>query len=247
MRVLRFVNGRPAWPTLGGMTGRPNSPRPATAKDLTAEEPRAPGVDVDGYVWLPRMLDKARATLAGSAGDYLFGCAVDHTCMARLGIPPELVLELAARHADDRAVLEALRSHGIPPAEEARFDGQAVEDDLQQEGTYLRVRARDGLPERGGARVFAGGEHGADVTLSLLDAEPGVAEEPHVHPTEEVVAVQRGQATFHLGERQRRMVGEGGVARVPAATTHWWISSGDEPLVAVAVHSGPDVVTSPAS
>src|SRR3954463_4063422 len=106
------------------MTGRPNSPRPATAKDLTAEEPRAPGVDVDGYVWLPRMLDKARATLAGSAGEYLFGCPVDHTCMARRGIYPERVLGLPPRHADDRAVLEALQAHGIPPAEEALFDGQ---------------------------------------------------------------------------------------------------------------------------
>jgi hypothetical protein len=29
------------------------------------------------------MLDKARATLAGTAGSYLFGCPVDHICIAR--------------------------------------------------------------------------------------------------------------------------------------------------------------------
>jgi len=51
--------------------------------------------------------------------------------MARLGITPELVLDLAARHTDDHAVLEALRAHGIPPAAQAWFDGQFVEDELQ--------------------------------------------------------------------------------------------------------------------
>ena len=83
------------------------------AKDLTTEAPRGFEAELDGYAWLPRMLDKARATLAGTAGSYLFGCPVDHTCMARLGIAPELVLDLAARHADDHAVLDALRAHGI--------------------------------------------------------------------------------------------------------------------------------------
>jgi Domain of unknown function (DUF5069) len=88
--------------------------RPAAAKDLNAETLRGLDAELEGYAWIPRMLDKARATLAGTAGDYPFGCPVDHTCMARLGITPELVLDLAARHTDDHAVLDALRAHGIP-------------------------------------------------------------------------------------------------------------------------------------
>src|SRR5436305_13319254 len=103
----------------------------AAAKDLTAEAPRGLDAVLGGYAWLRRMLDKARATLAGTAGGYLFGCPVDHTCMARLGITPELVLDLAARYADDHAVLEELRANGIPPSSEAWFDGQMVEDELQ--------------------------------------------------------------------------------------------------------------------
>ena len=58
-------------------------------------------------------------------------------------------------------MLDALRAHGIPPAAEAWFDGQAVEDELQETGNYLRVRAREALPEADGGRVFAGAEHGA--------------------------------------------------------------------------------------
>jgi Domain of unknown function (DUF5069) len=107
----------------------------AAATDLTAEAPRGLAAELEGYAWLPRMLDKARATLAGTAGSYPFGCPVDHTCMARLGIAPELVLDLAARHTDDHAVLHALRAHGIPPPAEAWFDGQAVENELQETGT----------------------------------------------------------------------------------------------------------------
>src|SRR5436305_14239386 len=112
----------------------------AAAKDLTAEAPRGLDAVLGGYAWLPRMLDKARATLAGTAGSYLFGCPVDHTCMARLGVSPELVLDLAGRHADDARVLDGLREHGIPSAKDAWFDAVAVEDQLQDEDVYLRVR-----------------------------------------------------------------------------------------------------------
>ncbi len=102
----------------------------AAAKDLTREEPRGFAVDLEGYPMLPRTLDKARAHLAGTIGRFTFGCPVDHTLMARLGVTPEELLELAAAHSDDAAVLTALRSRGIPGPEEAWFDAQAVEDEV---------------------------------------------------------------------------------------------------------------------
>ncbi|MGA2010039.1 MAG: DUF5069 domain-containing protein [Solirubrobacteraceae bacterium] len=55
------------------------------APDLLTATPRPMDAELEGYAWLPRMLDRARATLAGTAGSYLFGCPVDHTCMARPG------------------------------------------------------------------------------------------------------------------------------------------------------------------
>ena len=218
----------------------------AAAKDLTTEAPRGLDAEVEGYAWLPRMLDKARATLAGTAGSYLFGCPVDHTCMARLGIAPELVLDLAALHTDDGAVLDALHAHGIPPAAEAWVDGQAVEDELQETGNYLRVRAREALPEAEGGRVFAGAEHGAAISVVLVDAAPGGEQAPHVHPVEEVVVVQEGAATFFLGEHQARIVRAGQVVRVPAGVPHRWVATGDGRLRAVTVHGAAEIVTSPA-
>ena len=213
--------------------------------DLTAQPPRGLDAELEGYAWLPRMLDKARATLAGKAGSYQFGCPVDHTCLARLGVTPELVLDLAARHADDRAVLGALRAHRIPPAAEAWFDGQAVEDELQQTGHYLRVRDQDELPEVEDGRVFSGAEHGAGVSVAFIDAAPGHAQEPHAHTVEEVVAVQDGAATFFLGEQQARIVRAGEIVRIPAGVSHRWVA---EPsgVRAVAAYGATQIVTRPA-
>lgn len=213
--------------------------------DLTTDEPRGLDAELEGYAWLPRMLDKARATLAGTAGGYLFGCPVDHTCMARLGITPELVLDLAARHADDHAVLDALRANGIPPAAEAWFDGQMVEDELQETGHYLRVRTHAQLPGAEDGRVFSGAEHGASVSIVLLDAPPGHAQAPHAHTVEEVVAVQEGAATFFLGRQQARIVRAGEIVRIPAGISHRWVA-GPDGLRAVAAYGAAEVVTEPA-
>ena len=219
---------------------------PAAAKDLTVEAPRGLDAELEGYAWLPRMLDKARATLAGTAGSYPFGCPVDHTCMARLGIAPELVLDLVAGHSDDHAVLTALRAHGIPSADDAWFDGQAVEDELQDTGHYLRVRAGETLPEADGGRVFAGAKHGAEVSVVLIDAAPGDAQEAHLHPVEEVVVVQQGAATFLLGANQARIVRAGEVVRIPDGVPHRWVVAGDSRLRAVAVHGAAEIITSSA-
>src|SRR3954470_20398263 len=189
------------------------------AKDLRDGEPRAFGLELEGYAHLPRMLDKARATLAGTAGTYQFGCPVDHTCMARLDVTPELVLDLAARHADDRRVLQALRDHGIPSAEEAWFDAVRVEDQLQEEGVYLRVREREQLPDEGGGRRFAGADHGADVDVVLVEMAPGQSRPATVAAAAQVWVIQEGRATFFLGPAQARIVRAGQVVRIPADVT----------------------------
>ena len=44
------------------------------APDLTQRPPRSPRVRLGGYVILPRMLDKGRATVAGKHGEYHYAC-----------------------------------------------------------------------------------------------------------------------------------------------------------------------------
>lgn len=186
-----------------------------SAKDLSAVDPEPFDCVLDGYAYIPRMLDKARATLAGTQGRFMFGCPVDHTCMARLGVAPELVLELAAAHDDDRDVLAALRAHGIPSAAESWFDAPAVEDEVQE--IYLRVRNVDDLD----AGVFAGAEHGARVTVEFLE---GGEQGWHEHETEEVVAVVDGAATFFLGANQARIVRARQIVRIPASVRHRYVA-----------------------
>jgi mannose-6-phosphate isomerase-like protein (cupin superfamily) len=205
------------------------------AKDLTREEPRPFGLELEGYAHLPRMLDKARATLAGTAGRYEFGCPVDHTCMARLGVTPELVLDLAARHADDHRVLDALLDHGIPSAREAWFDACAVEDELQEEGVYLRVRRREQLPEHADGRLFAGADHGAEVDVVLVEAAPGQGDRGARTDAAQVWVIQEGQATLFLGAQQARLVRPGEVVRIPAGIAWRFENAGAGPLRAVAV------------
>lgn len=178
-------------------------------------EPRGLDAELEGYAWIPRMLDKARATLAGTNGSYLFGCPVDHTCMARLGVSPELVLDLAGRYPDDTEWLSAMRERGIPPAGEAWFDGQAVEDELQGPGWYLRVRRVEAAPTS---------EDGAAINVA-----PGARTRPAVAATGAVVTVSAGDVTFFLGEHQARIVRAGETVWIPAGITWWLQNNGAKP------------------
>src|SRR5215210_8493816 len=114
--------------------------------------------ELDGYAYLPRMFDKARAKLAGTTGVPSFGCPLDHSCMARLGVYPEEVLELVQAHPDDdSAILAGLKRRGIPSADETWFDARVTEDELLT-GVYLKVRPRqriDELNPRPGHQVLA--------------------------------------------------------------------------------------------
>ena len=57
--------------------------------DLTKFPPRSPRVRLGGYVILPRMLDKGRATLAGKNGEYHYACPLDQRFLEFTGIDPE--------------------------------------------------------------------------------------------------------------------------------------------------------------
>ncbi len=59
------------------------------APDLTKQPPRSPRVRLGGYVILPRMLDKGRATLAGKHGEYKYACPLDQRWLEFAGINAE--------------------------------------------------------------------------------------------------------------------------------------------------------------
>jgi Domain of unknown function (DUF5069) len=72
-----------------------------TPTDLTRRPPRSMRVRLGGFVILPRMLDKGRASLAKKNGAYNYNSPTDQHPVRFLGLDPEALLhELAAGKGD---------------------------------------------------------------------------------------------------------------------------------------------------
>ena len=76
------------------------------APDLTKGPPRSPRVRLGGYVILPRLLDKGRATLAGKHGEYKYDCPLDQRFFAFAGIEAEAFKQQLASGKGDGEILE---------------------------------------------------------------------------------------------------------------------------------------------
>jgi hypothetical protein len=74
------------------------------APDLTKEFPASPHAMVGGYVLAKRCLDKCRAELAGTAGEYHFDCPLDNFFLGFAGIKGADLKAFVATGADDEAV-----------------------------------------------------------------------------------------------------------------------------------------------
>ncbi len=75
------------------------------ALNLTQRPPRSPRVRLGGYTILPRLLDKARAVHAGSAGEYKYNNPNDGHFFRFIGIQPEALFEKAKTGAGDWEML----------------------------------------------------------------------------------------------------------------------------------------------
>lgn len=80
------------------------------AKDLAKEFPRSPRETLGGYVHAARMLDKCRAAVAGTAGDYHYNCPLDRCLFDFTGIEAEAFKAFVATGADDAAVAGWIRA-----------------------------------------------------------------------------------------------------------------------------------------
>lgn len=72
--------------------------------DLTVDTPRSPRSTLAGFVVAGRTLDKCRAVLAGSAGEYHFDCPLDNIFLSFVGITADEFKEKTATGADDAAM-----------------------------------------------------------------------------------------------------------------------------------------------
>jgi uncharacterized protein DUF5069 len=94
------------------MTEPQHSPHPA-AKDLAREDPARMDAKLAGYPWLPRIIDKARASQAGTLGTYYrYPCPIDAACLDLLGIDADTFRQIANQAVDGQAVVDKLAKIG---------------------------------------------------------------------------------------------------------------------------------------
>jgi mannose-6-phosphate isomerase-like protein (cupin superfamily) len=106
----------------------------------------------------------------------------------------------------------------------------------------MDIIKQDELPWSAIAHELVGAEHGLDITLLFVDAEPGRGPRLHRHPYAEVFIVQEGEATFTVdGEQQEVRAGEILVAR--AGQAHAFVNSGSGTLRQVDIHLSPTFST----
>jgi Domain of unknown function (DUF5069) len=82
-----------------------------SSPDLTKRPPRSPRCRLGGYAILPRMLDKGRAEIAGSNGEFHYNCPLDQHIINFIGIDPDALREQLATGQGDGEILEWINSN----------------------------------------------------------------------------------------------------------------------------------------
>ena len=85
---------------------------------------------VDGYAWLPRMIDKARTSRNGT-----YPCPIDRTCLDRLGVDADTFADIAQTAVSDQDVIRGLPEAGARPAQDTWFDPVLLNRQLHENGS----------------------------------------------------------------------------------------------------------------
>jgi mannose-6-phosphate isomerase-like protein (cupin superfamily) len=195
---------------------------------------------LEGYAWLPRMIDKARAARAGTLGDAVHPCPVDRRTLKQLGVSFEDFSAVIARTATDDEVLAELRALGIRSAPEAWFDALAWEDALQEmvwrsEGETVSDRAERTV-------MILHAEEALTVTWSrYVTGERGPDLHLH-HRHTDAFYILTGTMRFAIGPHGERVVDApaGTLVVVPAPVAHSFSNVGQEEVTWLNIHA-PDV------
>ena len=104
------------------------------APDLRQRPPRSPRCRLGGYVTLPRMLDKGRATIMSRNGEFNYDAPFDQHVINFLGFDPAALLEQLATGQGDGKILEWI---------EANSKHRRLPWEIGQWSEYMRRRTPD--------------------------------------------------------------------------------------------------------
>lgn len=137
--------------------------------DLTKEYPRSPRAELDGMKILPRAIDKARAQLAGTLGEYIYyGCGFNLKLFNTLGVTEDEFLDAVRTAPDDDGVLEWIRDYVRPEKQKVEEMNEWVEHNEPQTAEE-KAHFKDELE-----RVDPGNTSARTMT-DLIDLEEGAA------------------------------------------------------------------------
>lgn len=105
--------------------------------DLSQHPPRSPRVRLGGFAHLPRLLDKARAHLAGTIGEYQWNCPLDQRFFAFTNLDPEALLAAAKTGKTDSEMLAWVLANAKP---------QRAPHEIAQWTTWMDTLAPGGAP-----------------------------------------------------------------------------------------------------
>lgn len=113
--------------------------------DLTKSFPRSPRATLLGLPMLPRTIDKARASIAGTLGEYVFGekSSFDMALFDFLAVKPDAFREGVRGAADDAAVETWIRANARKfTPEEAEVFARVFTNDGDDDEDRARFQVR---------------------------------------------------------------------------------------------------------
>ena len=97
------------------------------AKDLTKEFPRSPYDELEGFPWLPRLIDKVRSLDAGKIGEYTpYPCGGDQGFLGTFGLDADALKAVISGGASDEEI-------GRWVVEHAGADAKAKQEAYRQQ------------------------------------------------------------------------------------------------------------------
>jgi hypothetical protein len=118
------------------------------APDLTKRAPRSPRVRLGGFAILPRMLDKGRATVAGTHGEFHFNCPLDERFVEFAGIDPSALKDQLAAGKSDAEILTWVQENStnkpnpVEIAAWSAYQDQRVPADLESRQFFNDYHAK---------------------------------------------------------------------------------------------------------
>jgi hypothetical protein len=108
--------------------------------DLTRHPPRSPRTRLGGFVHLPRLIDKARAVVCGTNGEFSYDCPMDERFFTFTGIKASELMRQVKAGKGDGELLDWVMNHLKP---------RRTESEIVDWSTWFERRAPSDVDSRG--------------------------------------------------------------------------------------------------